>query len=171
MFLRANEGGNRNVVRLAHLEHVARRHAECVGNEFDGVGEGHIDDVGRPAGGEKATSTSGLALVDVRGIDLVLRQYIDREIAMLIGHHRQDFLRRSTVISDRHAGGCNQVDAVRHAVDVFIDPVELDFQSFSVVTGCTQDTHAPSFGDFNDDIPAMGKRDQRKIDTQHIADR
>ena len=48
-------------------------------------------------------------------------------VAVLFWHHRKGFVGRR-VVCDRNAGWRDQINAVRLAIDAFIDPAELEFE-------------------------------------------
>ena len=67
----------------------------------------------------------------------------------------------------RHDG----VDAVRHAVHVFVDPVELDLELVGAETHRTEHAETTGLTDRRDDVAAVREREDRVLDSEHVAQR
>ena len=88
---------------------------------------------------------------------------------MSFGKHREKFFgRRLFVLADKFVG-YDQVDAIGHAVDALVDPVEFDIQLAWRHPCRAQHPEASSLADLDDDVPAMGEGKKRELDTQHLA--
>ena len=104
--------------------------------------------------------------INIGGIDIVLGENTGGIVLMLARDHIADLLRTVVVIGDGHTRGCDQIHTIGHAIDVFVDPVELNFQCLGVVARRAQDTQPASLADFYHDVTAVGKGDQWEFDIQ-----
>src|SRR6266567_2052822 len=65
---------------------------------------------------------------------------------------------------DRH----DHVDAVGLAVDVLVDPVQLELQLLGTERQRTQDAHATCPADRGGDITTVREGEDRKLDAEHL---
>src|SRR3954447_20428883 len=66
--------------------------------------------------------------------------------------------------------GDEDVDAVRLAVDVVVNPRELDLERLRREARATEDTEAAGAADRGDDVAAVAEGEQREVDTDKVAD-
>ena len=118
--------------------------------------------------GQESDAAGAWVLIQVAGVDLVLREDVAREVAMRLRHARQHGLGR-VVIVGRQARRRDQIDTVRLAADVFVDPAQLDLERLRVITGRAEHAHAARLRHLDDDVAAVRERDQRKVDSKHLA--
>ena len=168
VFLRAHQRRDGYTARLAHLEHVTRRYAERVRDQFDRMRKRDVDDARGACTGQEAAAARTLILVEVARVDLVLREDVAREVAMLLRHTGQQALGR-VLVRRRHARRRDQIDAVRLTADVCVDPTQFDFERLGVVPGRAEHAHATRLRYFDDDVATMRERDQWELDAEHLA--
>ena len=65
-------------------------------------------------------------------------------------------------------GGHDDVDAVRPAADLLLDPGEIDLELFRRVGHGAEHTHAAGFGHRGGDIAAVREREDRNVDAEHL---
>ena len=101
-----------------------------IGDELDRVGERHVDDVVGPPLGEESAPAAHLVPVEVPGIDVVLRR-IPRAKSRCSSAPCSGFP-GAWCRGDGDAGRRDEIDAVGLAVDMFVDPVELDLEALGL---------------------------------------
>jgi hypothetical protein len=75
-------------------------------------------------------------------------------------------LGRRLVVADRQ----QQVDTVGLAVDLFVDPGQVDLEGARAVAGRAEDPEAAGVGDGRDDVPAVAEGEDRELDPEAVAD-
>src|SRR4051812_27940763 len=114
------------------------------------------------------------ALVDLgrdRG-DVELLEDRLHELLVALGDHRREVVGRWLLASGAHiVGGHNEVDAVRLAVAVVVDPVELDLEFVGCERKRAEYAEPTGPADRGNDIATMREREDRKLDTELVADR
>ena len=70
-----------------------------------------------------------------------------------------------------HFIGDQQVDAIGLAVDVFVDPIQLDLKGLRGVADRAKHAETAGFRDLGHHIAAMAKGEQRKINAQFFTQR
>ncbi len=103
----------------------------------------------------------------VAGVDAVLGENRFDIRLVLGGDSGFDVLRGQIGrIFGVHAVGDDKINAVGFAVDVLVQPVQLDLEALRRVTRGAQHAHAASLADFGDDVTAMAESEQRKFDAE-----
>ena len=106
--------------------------------------ESHVDDVRCPSLGEKAASASLLHRVNIFRIDLMLGEDVEREVPVFFRHHVYRFF-GSGVVGYGDTRWCDQIDSVRHAIDVFVNPIKFTLKCLRRIACSTKNTHTASF--------------------------
>jgi hypothetical protein len=170
VFLRANECCDRDTVLPAHVDHRLWRHAERVRDQLDRMAEGDVEHV------ERALRVERLRLVvgDVgrRQLDAILFQEIAGEVAMLRRDPRLQafpgdvlFARGRNVFRDQH------VEPVGLAIGVIVDPFQFLLDRLRRMRGRAQHAKPAGAAHGGDHVTAMAEGEQRKLNSQHVADR
>jgi hypothetical protein len=105
--------------------------------------------------------------------DVVLVEEVLDELPVLDGDHRleaREARLRAPALPDvlrRH----DDVDAVRTAVDVLVDPVELDLELVGRVRQRAEHAQAPRLADRGDDVATVREGEDRELDPERLTDR
>ena len=158
-----------DAVFVCAVDDVLGRRTERIRNEFDRVRERNVNVSLRHIVGPAQHAVGFLPVGQRREVE-PFHQVVD--VAPVIGvDHRSDlcehFLRVGAVHVDRllrHHG----VDAVGHAVHVFVDPVELDLELFGTEADRAEHTKPAGLAHCRDDIAAMGEREDRVLDAKKV---
>ncbi len=105
--------------------------------------------------------------------DLVTLQQLLDEIAVALGDHRVE-VREVGLVAAALAHvlhGHDDVDAVGLAVDVLVDPVELDLELFGSEGERTQHSESTGAADRGNDVAAVREGEDRKFDVELVGDR
>ena len=70
-----------------------------------------------------------------------------------------------TLVLRRH----HHVDAVRLAVDVLVDPVQLDLELLGRERQSAEHAEAAGLADRGHDVAAVAEREDRQVDAEHVA--
>ena len=95
------------------------------------------------------------------------------ELAVLLGDQRGEVFGRGLLaaaladVLGRH----REVDAVGLAVDVLVDPVELDLEPLGLVGQRAEHAEAAGVGDRGDDVAAVAEGEDRELDPEAVTDR
>src|ERR1700716_3384681 len=170
MLLGADQGGHRHAVLLAHLDHGLWRHAQRIRDQADRMPERGVEHL------ERALAIEGLRLVvgDARRrqFDAVLVQEVAGEGAMFAGNPRlQAFPGDVLLARCRDIFGDQHVEPIRLAIDVIIDPFQFLLDGFGRMAGSAKHPETAGAADRGYHVAAMAKREQRKFNSQHVADR
>ena len=103
-------------------------------------------------------------------LDVVGGQQIGDEVAVLLGDPTRQISTRQLFALAFELGGHDEVETVRPAADVVVDPRQLLVQQFRGERGRTEDTEPSGIGHCGDDVTAMTEREKREIDTELLAD-
>ena len=68
------------------------------------------------------------------------------------------------------AFGDQHVDAVAVALDVVVDPLQLDLELVGRHAGHPHHAHAPRLRHLDDDVAAVAERDEWELDVEQVAD-
>jgi len=168
MFLRTDQCGHRDALRPRPIDHRLRWHAECVGDELDRMRERHVQQA-RGYGRQQGHLTLGDArIVEVEGDSVAGEQGLHEFLVALRHAGAQSFDVDAAVAPD-HVLGDQDVDAVRPAVHVLVDPLQLQLQLFGRVPAGAEHAEAAGVGYSGDDIAAVTEGEQRKLDTEQVA--
>ncbi len=99
----------------------------------------------------------------------VLRQHLFDPVAVLLADHRLELtFERVGVDTLRQLdlGRHDEVDAVGLAVDVLVDPLQLDFELLGREVQRPEDAHAPGPAHRGDDVATMTEREDREFQAQ-----
>ena len=100
------------------------------------------------------------------------QQVID-EFAVLRGDHGVERCERCVLsptfahVIHRHG----EVDAIGLAVDVFVDPVQLNLELLRPKSQCAEHTKSSGVGDGSDDVATMREGEDWKFDSKTLGDR
>ena len=96
----------------------------------------------------------------------VLPQRLFDEVAVRLRDHRLELRQIAARRRRRH----HHIDAVRLAIDVLVDPVELDLELLRRKRQRAKHAHATGAADRSDDVTAVAEREDRKLDAELFAD-
>jgi hypothetical protein len=161
----AGGGGQRghlDPLGVRQLDDVGGRRAKGVGQQRDGVPQRHLDL--RPGGGVRPAEQdlAGVGVLGQRGHAVPREQVLD-ELPVALGDHplqARDQLLRCEV-GPLVGGGHDHVDAVRLAVHVVVDPLELHLELFRGEVEGAQHAHPSGAADGRDDVPAVAEGEDR----------
>ena len=88
---------------------------------------------------------------------------------MLRRNARTDLFGRQRLLLAVQAGRHEQVDAVRLALDLVVDPGQLDVQRLRRVADGTEHAEPAGIGDRRDHVAAVAEGDQWELAAQHVA--
>ena len=168
VFAGSHQGGDRDAVLTAELEHARRRHAEGVGDEADGVPEGDHHGVLRSGRMQVASEVQRTAphRLQAVAIDIVSRQHLGGEGLVRLGDGGEQALGIERRALAEHLVRDQQVDAVRLAVDVGVNPGEFLLEPFGSHARCAEHAHAAGARDLGDDVATVAESEQRELDAQ-----
>ena len=127
MLLGADERGDGDAALLARVDHVVRRHAQRVGDQLDRMAHRHLEQVmAGVAGQERRTGPRRLL-----GLDVVCGQQVGDEAAVVLRDPAGELTTRQLLALALELGGHDEVDAVRLAADLVVDPRQLLVQLFA----------------------------------------
>jgi len=172
MFTRAHQCSDRHIMFLAEVQHDLRRYAQRIGDQLDRVAETDFKAGGCAVIAQILREVEGVGagIANVVCINVVLLENIGSEILVPLRHSGANGIRIESIILAFKLVGHDQVNAVRLAVDVRIDPREFFFQPVRRKGYGAEHAHAACLGDGHHDVAAMGEGDERKLDAQHVAD-
>ena len=152
----------------ARVDDVVRRRAERVDEQLDVVLERDVDV--RVAAGRRPAEER-LRVRRRRGAGhTVLRQRLLDEVAVALGDHRLELLLRGGRGAVGEVGGHDDVDAVRLAVDVLVDPGQLDLELLGREGERAEDAEAAGLRDGGDDVAAVGEGEDGEFDAELVAE-
>ena len=134
-----------------------------------------------------ATSTCGVAVASVQPRSCsassslwsighaVVGEDLARELQMLLRHERIELLLEHLW---RQIGGIHalvlvrndDVDAVGMVADVLVDPLQLDLELIRRVSDRAEHAEPACLAHGDDDVPAVGEREDRELDVELVAD-
>jgi len=105
----------------------------------------------------------------------VLGQDLVHEVPVLLGDHPLQGLGQALLVGEAHLpvgalDGDDDVDAVGLAVDMLVDPLQLQLQLVGRERQGAQDTHASRAADGGGHVSAMGEGEDRELDAEHLAE-
>ena len=132
MLGRAHQRRDRHAMLAAHLDHLLRRHAESVGDQFDRMTECNLDELERVLllHRERRIGRTHVPLLErLRRLDIVLREQVAHEILMLLRNALRELaVRHALLVLDRQILRNKHVDAVGFSVNVIVDPLQFLFE-------------------------------------------
>ncbi len=168
MFLGAGEGAHQDALVACALHDRRRRHAQRVHEQPDGMAEGDVEKASRAAFAHvvRIVVAALPGRPKIGGIDAMLGEQAGDMPAMLGGDARLEVGRRQPTLLVLHLVGDQQVDAVGLAVDVLVDPFEIDFQALRGVGDGAQHAEAAGVRHRRHDVAAMAESEQGKLDSE-----
>ena len=155
------------------LDHVRGRGAQRVGDQRHlRVLQGHFD---LRSGGRlgPAEQLQGVVVAVVDGHTVVGKD-LAGEVQMLLGYKR---IQRLLKLVGGHVRihalvlvGDDDVDAIRMVTDVLVDPVQLDLELLRGEADRAEHTEATCLAHGDDDVTAVGEREDRELDVELVAD-
>ena len=98
--------------------------------------------------------------------DVVLLEGVLDEVAVGLGDHGFELVLGGGGGTGGEGGGHDNVDAVGLAVDVLVDPGELDLELVGGEGEGAEDAEAAGLGDGGDDVAAVGEGEDGEFDVQ-----
>jgi hypothetical protein len=156
------------------VDHVLGRRAQGVGDERHlGVLQRDLD-LGRGRGLGPAEELEGVVVLVLLEGDAVVDEQVAGEVDVTPRHHVLEHLGQ---ILRRHVGvhalvlvGDDDVDAVGVVTDVLVDPVQLDLELLGREADGAEHAETTGLGHRDDDVTAVGEREDRELDPQFVAD-
>ena len=170
----ADERPDVDAVFVGRLDGVCRHRAERVHEHLHAVALEAQLDLAREAltGLEPGSDRRVVGVGRKRGNVVVGEQLLD-ELPMPLGDHLHDLLdpEVAVVFSRRHElRWDHEVNAVRLAVDVLVDPVELDLELLRAEGQGAEDAEAAGATHRGDDVAAVAEREDRELESVAIAE-
>ncbi len=167
MLLGADQCRNRHTMALAKLDHRWRRYAKCIGDELDRVPEGSFEHFERLVG---IIRCGALANRFGRRCYIVALQKLRHEIAVLLRYAgRQRAGGHALLAAGRQIFRDQHVEPIGFAIDVLVDPIELDLDARGGVAGGAQHAEPAGAAHCRDYIAAMAEGEQRKFNAESCA--
>jgi hypothetical protein len=151
-------------VGVGSLGQLRGRRSESAGNQLDRVPERHVQERAGGLGGDAQRSPAPGEVLGQRR-NVVPVQQIGDVGTVLGGDRRGGVLPgagRPAYIDE--VGWQQQVDPVRLAADLVVDPGQIGLQARRAVRGGAQHAEAPGAGDGSDNIPAVAEGKDRDVD-------
>ena len=150
------------------FQHGRRRHAEGVGDQPDRMAEGDIHQLLARFPLKRRRRVGSVAVVAVeflRRIDAVTAQQVVHESAVFGRDLRGEVGGACAGLgADGQVLGDQQIDPVRLAADMVVDPAEFGFQLLRRVARCAEDPEPAGLADRGDDVAAVGEGKEREVD-------
>jgi hypothetical protein len=172
MLLGADKSGDRHAVALAHFQHDRWRHAERVGDQAYRKLKRNLE-CARSAFGPHVAGKADAALavfVQVARLDTVGLENSGGKILVRLGHGSQQRGATECLGLSLHRIGNDEVDAIRLAAAMRIDPCEFFAQTSWRQVDRAEHAHAAGARDGCDHIAAVAEGEQGKVYTEHLAD-
>ena len=170
--LAADEGGDEHAVVVRAVDDVLRRRAERVDEQLARVLQRDVDRAGRLVV-DAEPGRDRAALVDLcrDRRHVVLGEHLLDELPVPLRDHRRELLGRRLLAARADVvGRHDEVDAVRLAVDVVVDPVQLDLELLGGEREGAEDAEAAGAADRGDDVAAVREREDRELDAELVTD-
>ena len=110
----------------------------------------------------------GLFDVEVVGGDVVLGEQIAHVLLVLRRDPGADLFRGEGFFLAVEASGNEQVDAVGLAVDLVVDPGQLDVERLRRMADGAEHAEAPGVAHGGDHVAAMAEGDERELAAEHV---
>ena len=175
MLGRTHERGHRNAFALRPLQHIGRRGSKRIGDEGDGMTQCDVQQVVRaliPDVAPDFRATFESLVGEIRNVDPVAGKDRPRELLVPLRDARRGLGVRLLLTLAFEFRRDEEIHAIGFAIDVLVDPLQLRLERLggSDIDGA-EHAHSAGLGDLHHDIPAMGKGEERKLDSEFSADR
>jgi len=162
----ADQRVHRDAVFPARLDHVAGRHAERVGHQFDRMGQ---RDVEQSLPGVTRQAGPGQPQLLRRDV-MPGKQFGD--IGLVVGGDALGQLgARQPLALALELRGHDDVDTVGPALHLLVDPGEFLVEPIRGEGRAAEHTEAAGIGDRGNDVAAVAEGEQREVDAELVADR
>jgi hypothetical protein len=161
----AGEGGDEHPGGVRPLDERRRGSAERAGDEPDRMGEGDIEEC---ADGVRCDAQARPRLVGTlgEGWDAVAREDLVDEALLLGRQELADGVLVECVAGVGLQSREQQIDSVRPAAHLLVDPRKVDVEASRGVGDGTEDPEPASVGHRGDDVPAVAEGDDRVLDAE-----
>ena len=169
----ARERGDRDATLVGSLHDRRGRRPERVDEQRDRVLERDVH-LREPRGVGPAEQVVRVRVLG-QGRDVVLGQHLLDEVAILLRDHRLELALELHGVTVRppclfeQRGRHHEIDPVRAAVHVLVDPVELDLELLGREVQRAEHSHAAGLADRGHDVAAVAEGEDRELDAEAVA--
>ena len=159
-----------HAVLVGEVDDVLGRRAQRVRQQLDRVLERDLDLLAALLVHPTEQALGPVFLGELRHV--VLGQELVDPVAVLLRDHLLELLAhplRVELAGARVLRRHHDVDAVRLAVDVLVDPVQLDLELVGRERQRAEHAEAARLAHRGDDVAAVAEREDRQVDAEHFA--
>ena len=153
------------------IQHEVGRHAERVDHHLHRVRKRGVEnDRSAFLAQVVSVAVADIAVPQPLGVYAVLGEYRLDVGLVLRWYSRLHFGGGEGALLAIQAGRYQQVDAIGVAIDVVVEPAQLDIEGFRGVAGATEHTESAGVAHGGDHVATMAECEQRELDVEHGTD-